>query len=91
MSPGLGFGLGKLRYPSGDPGGLPSGLGFGLGKFSYARADGVPRSSVRGYILNSGLCPFFSGFRVYLVFLDLVFIFLFSGFGFMSVFFRVSG
>ena len=28
----FGFGLGKLRYRTGGPGGLPPGLGFGLGK-----------------------------------------------------------
>ena len=35
----LGLGLGKLRYHTGGPGGLPPGLGFGLGvgsgKFRY--------------------------------------------------------
>ena len=29
---GLGLGLGKLRYRTGGPGGLPPGLGLGLGK-----------------------------------------------------------
>ena len=31
----LGFGLGKLRYHTGGPEGLPPGLGFGLGKLRY--------------------------------------------------------
>ena len=29
------LGLGKLRYRTGGPGGLPPGLGFGLGKVRY--------------------------------------------------------
>ena len=29
------LGLGKLRYRTGGPGGLPPGLGFGLGKLRY--------------------------------------------------------
>ena len=37
----LGLGLGKLRYHTGGPGGLPPGLGFGLGKLKY-------RTGVRG-------------------------------------------
>ena len=35
MPSGLGFGLGKLRYRTGGPGGLPPVLGFGLGKVRY--------------------------------------------------------
>ena len=44
----LGLGLGKLRYHTGGPGGLPPGLGlgFGLGKFRYR--TGGPGACERG-------------------------------------------
>ena len=46
----LGLGLGKLRYHTGGPGGLPPGLGFGLGfglgKYRYRR--GGPGACERG-------------------------------------------
>ena len=32
---GIRLGLGKLRYHTGGPGGLPPGLGFGLGKLRW--------------------------------------------------------
>ena len=36
----LGFGLGKLRYRTGGPGGLFPGLGYGLGKLKYHTGSG---------------------------------------------------
>ena len=43
---GIRLGLGKLRYHTGGPGGLPPGLGFGLGKFRYP--TGGPWACERG-------------------------------------------
>ena len=51
---GLGLRLGKLRYRTGGPGGLPPGLGFGLGKFRYRTGGpgGLPPGLGLGKLTN---------------------------------------